>query len=196
MQEEQTKYLVSTRLPKMLATLVHSNQFLKVFSLTLLVLLLISLFVITAMGLKEPTIIALNQDGSRGTISHEGKLEAQLSEAIKSYLEKRYSWNEKDVGQKLKDAEDYISPQALKAFQDAVSQISKFAAEKVVTQKLYPDQIKIDVNKGTAFITGERITSIQGLKAVGDLRLELTFEGGRRTKANPWGVYILKEREE
>lgn len=196
MQEEQTKYLVSTRLPKMLATLVHCNQFLKVFSLTLLVLLLISLFVIAAMGLKEPTIITLNHDGSKGSISHEVTMDAQLSIAIKSYLEKRYTWNDKDVGKKLKEAEDFISPQALKAFQDAVSQISKFAAEKVVTQKLYPEQIKIDVNKGTAFITGERITSIQGLKAVGDLRLELTFEGGRRTKENPWGVYILKEREE
>jgi hypothetical protein len=40
------------------------------------------------------------------------------------------------------------------------------------------------------------VTSIQGLKAAGNLKLELTFESGSRTEGNPWGLYISKEREE
>jgi hypothetical protein len=39
------------------------------------------------------------------------------------------------------------------------------------------------------------VTTIQGLKAAGSLRLELSFESGSRAKENPWGLYI-KEREE
>jgi hypothetical protein len=49
---------------------------------------------------------------------------------------------------------------------------------------------------GTALITGDRVTSIQGLKAAGNLKLQLTFESGQRTKENPWGIYITKEKEE
>lgn len=196
MQEEQTKHLVSTKLPEMLSTLIHSNQFLKIFSLSMVTLLIIALFTIFVMSFKEPTVVALSLDGKEEHISYEVKLENQVTEAIKKYLEKRYHWNEKDVIKKLKEAEDFISPQARKAFQESVAQIAKFSIEKIVGQKLYPEQIKIDPQNGTALITGDRITSIQGLKAVGDLKLELTFESGRRTRVNPWGIYILKEKEE
>lgn len=44
-------------------------------------------------------------------------------------------------------------------------------------------------------IVGDRITSIQSLKAAGDLKLELGFESGPRTFVNPWWVFISKEKE-
>lgn len=97
---------------------------------------------------------------------------------------------------KLKESEDFITPQAVRAFQVAVASVSKFSVDKIVTQRVYPDKIDIDLKNGTALVTGDRVTSIQGLKAAGDMRLELSFESGPRTKNNPWGLYISKEREE
>jgi hypothetical protein len=39
------------------------------------------------------------------------------------------------------------------------------------------------------------VAAIQGLKAAGNLRLELSFEGGTRTKENPWGLYVSKNEK-
>lgn len=44
-------------------------------------------------------------------------------------------------------------------------------------------------------IVGDRIMSIQTLKAAGDLKLELVFESSQRSNENPWGIYFTRERE-
>ena len=77
-----------------------------------------------------------------------------------------------------------------------MADIIKFSTSKAVAQRIYPDRVAVDLAKRTASISGDRVTAIQGLKAAGDLRLELTFDSGPRTAQNPWGLYILKEREE
>lgn len=73
--------------------------------------------------------------------------------------------------------------------------VVRFSSERMVSQRVYPGEIQVDLKKGLATISGDRITSIQGLKAAGDLKLELSYESGPRTTLNPWGVYISKERE-
>lgn len=73
--------------------------------------------------------------------------------------------------------------------------VIRFSVDKIVAQRAYPVEIRVDLKKGVAVIEGDRITSIQGLKAAGDLRLELGFESGPRTGQNPWGVYVSKEKE-
>ncbi len=196
MQESKKIGLKNSQLPKMVGELLHSNQFLKVFALSALALVFIGLGVTMVMAMKEPTVITLNSDGKSLERTNQPKAEDQVREGIKGYLEKRYQWEPENVTKKLKESEQFITPQALKAFQVAVANVAKFSTEKLVSQKVYPEKIEIDLKKQTALITGDRVTSIQGLKAAGNLKLELTFESGPRTQENPWGLYISKEREE
>ncbi|MGE3263190.1 MAG: hypothetical protein AB7K68_15525 [Bacteriovoracia bacterium] len=77
----------------------------------------------------------------------------------------------------------------------SMQNVIRFSVDKIVAQRAYPVEIRVDLKKGIAVIEGDRITSIQGLKAAGDLRLELGFESGPRTEQNPWGVYVSKEKE-
>ena len=196
MQEEKTISLKMPSLPKMMSELMHSNQFLKFFSLSLVVLAFMITVVVLVMATKEPMVITLDSYGKTIERTVLPKAEDQIREGIKRYLEKRYQWEPENVIKKLKDSEEFITPQALKAFQGAVGNVAKFSKEKIVSQKVYPEKIEVDLKKGTAIITGDRVTSIQGLKAAGHLKLELTFESGPRTKNNPWGIYISKEREE
>jgi hypothetical protein len=196
MQEEKPVNLKMPSLPNMISELAHSNQFLKMFSISMVVLVFMVLGVILVMATKEPMIITLGPDGKAIERTILPKAEDQVREGIKRYLEKRYQWEPENVIKKLKDSEEFITPKALKAFQGAVANVAKFSTEKIVSQKVYPEKIEIDLTKNTALITGERVTSIQGLKAAGNLKLELSFESGPRTQNNPWGLYISKEREE
>jgi hypothetical protein len=66
---------------------------------------------------------------------------------------------------KLKESEKFITPQALKAFQGAVSNVAKFSTEKLVLlSECMQTTLRWNLAKNTAFITGDRVTSIQGLK--------------------------------
>ena len=196
MQEPKPIGLKNAQLPKMIGQLMHSNQFLKVFSISSLALVFMVLGVILVMATKEPMVITLGPDGKAIERTVLPKAEDQIREGIKRYLEKRYQWEPENVIQKLKESEKFITPQALKAFQGASANVAKFSTEKLVSQRIYPNNIEVNFAKSTAFITGDRVTSIQGLKAAGNLKLELTFESGSRTEGNPWGLYISKEREE
>lgn len=196
MQKEKTLHLQNARLPKMLGELMHSNQFLKVFSISALILVFMVLGAIMVMATKEPLIITLGPDGKALERILVPKVEDQVREGIKHYLEKRYQWEPENVKQKLKETENFIDPSTLKLFQAAISNIEKFSIEKIVSQRVYPQNIEVNLIKKTALVTGDRITTIQGLKAAGNLKLELSFELGSRTKANPWGLYIVKEIEE
>lgn len=196
MQDLKFIKLKSTELPKKVGELVHSNQFLKLFSISALGLAGLMLIAVIVMATKEPTVITLNVDGSNLEKTVLPKAEDQIREGIKRYLEKRYQWEPENVIKKLKESEEFITPKALRAFQGAVANVAKFSVDKVVSQRVYPSEIRVDLKSQTALITGDRVTSIQGLKAAGNLKLELTFESGPRTKENPWGLYISKEREE
>lgn len=196
MQELKPIGLKNAKLPKMIGDMMHSNQFLKTFTISCLVLVFMVLGVVLVMATKEPLVITLGPDGKAIEQIVQPKAEDQIKEGIKKYLEKRYQWEPENVIKKLKESEKFITPQSLKAFQGAIANVVKFSTDKIVSQKIYPNNIEINLSKGTAYITGDRVTSIQGLKAAGNLKLELTFESGARTEANPWGIYISKEREE
>ncbi len=196
MQELKPIGLKNAPLPKMIGSLMHSNQFLKTFTISSLALVFMVLGVLLVMATKEPLVITLRSDGKAIEQVAQPKAEDQIKEGINKYLEKRYQWEPENVIKKLKESEKFITPQALKAFQSAVANVAKFSTDKIVSQRIYPNNIEINLSKGTAYITGDRVTSIQGLKAAGNLKLELTFESGPRTEMNPWGIYISKEREE
>lgn len=196
MQESKTIGFKNSMYPKMIGQLLHSNQFLKMFSISALVLVFMVLGVILVMATKEPMVITLGSDGKAIERVTLPKAEDQIQEGIKRYLEKRYQWEPENVVKKLKESEEFITASSMKAFKNAVFNVAKFSTEKIVSQKVYPNEIKVNLATGTAYITGDRVTSIQGLKAAGNLKLELTFESGLRTQNNPWGIYISREREE
>ncbi len=76
-----------------------------------------------------------------------------------------------------------------------MASVVKFALDRDVLQRVYPTDMKVDLKSQTVFITGDRVTAVQGLKAAGNLNLALEFESGPRTLNNPWGIYITKEKE-
>ena len=124
------------------------------------------------------------------------KPENDVTKAIEAYIEKRYKWTPKTVRGQLQGAKAFISSSTNKNYESAAVNIVRFSTEKNVSQRVYPYSIKVDLDKRTVSISGDRITEIQSLKAAGDLKLELTFDFGPRTDLNPWGIYIVKEKEE
>lgn len=188
--------LKSTRLPKMLGELMHSNQFLKLFALASVGVAALLSISVSVLATRPPIVLALTSKGSTLDITEMPKPEDEIQAAVKKYIDSRYNWEPSSVAVKLKSTESFILPQSVKAFQTAIANIIRFSTEKQVSQKTYPDIIKINLQQKTASITGDRITSVQGLRAAGSLKLELSFESGARTKENPWGIYITKEKEE
>lgn len=196
MQEPKPINLTNARFPKMIGELMHSNQFLKTFSAATLVILFATICALMEAQMREPLVITLDTNGKILEQVELPKPETQIKEAINAYIEKRYKWEPETVTKNLKASEAFIQPTSIKAFQGAIANIIKFSTEKMVAQKVYPTKIEVDLNKKTALVTGDRLTTVQGLKAAGNLKLELTFESGPRTAENPWGLYIAKEREE
>ena len=188
--------LTATKLPKMLSDLTHSNQFLKVFSISVLGVLAIALVLIVILVSKAPLVLALTPTAGKMQVVELPKADEEVKAAINEYLEKRYKWEPQNVMQKLAEAEAFVLPGSKRAFQGAVANVTKFYIEKLVSQKVYPEKIEVNLEKKVALITGDRVTAIQGLKAAGNLKLELSFESGPRTRENPWGIYIIKEKEE
>lgn len=188
--------LKAPKFPKIMGELTHSIQFLKVFSFSILGVVLILAMALALLVRRPPVILTLAPGALPLERVEAPKAEDQVAAAISHYIEKRYDWEPSTVATRLKEAQAFILPQSLKAFQGALAEVSRFSTERQVTQKAYPVDIRVDLAQKIAFITGDRMTSIQGLKAAGDLKLALSFDGGPHTPENPWGVYITKEREE
>ncbi|MSP19837.1 MAG: hypothetical protein EXR74_09745 [Bdellovibrionales bacterium] len=192
----QSVQLKIAKLPRMVGELVHSNQFLKVFSVSALVVTLLTVLVLLLTVQRPPVILTLAATGENLEHTDTPNAENQIRAAVGRYLELRYKWTPQDVKQKLASARAFVLAKNLKAFDTAVENIAKFSTDRAASQHIYPEKIDVSLEKSTVSITGDRVTSVQGLKAVGELRLELTFQSGARSKLNPWGLYITKEREE
>lgn len=196
MSQIQAIGLKASRLPKMLGELAHSIQFLKMFSLSSLAVSLLVVLTLALLVGRPPVILTLAPGANPLERVDAPKAEDQVRAAIHHYIEKRYGWEPATVAARLKAAQAFILPQSLKAFQGSLAEVSRFSTERQVSQRAYPMEIRVDLAQKTAFVTGDRVTSIQGLKAAGDLKLALSFDGGPHTPENPWGVYVTKEREE
>jgi hypothetical protein len=188
------KNLVSARFPKIMADLLHSNQFLKMFSIYALILSIITASAVIFLATRDPIVITLDSE-ARELSKVKPSVEKMVKECVKSYLEVRYNWSPQNIKSNLSRAELFIHQNAMKSYQGSISKVIKFGIERSVSQTLYTDNIVIDINRKVAIIYGNRITAIQGLRAVGAFKLELSFESGIHTQSNPWGVYITQEKE-
>ncbi len=184
------------KLPKILGDLAHSNQFLKLFSVSSLITNFLSLIIIFVLATRSPVVLSFNSDANLLEKAPMPKPEMEVRAAIKHYLELRYQWSPENVKDKLALAQTMIQPSAMKAYLGAAQNVVHFSLEKQVSQRVYGTDFVVDLERKTVRIVGDRITSIQNLKANGDLKLELSFEYGQRTQQNPWGVFISKEKED
>jgi len=115
---------------------------------------------------------------------------------VKKYISLRYLWSPQDVKANLAASKAFVPPKSIKAFDSSTSQVATFSKDRSVTQRVYPSKMEVNLKESTVTVLGDRVTSVQGLKAAGDLKLKLTFQSGDRTLDNPWGIYITKELEE
>ena len=181
-------------LPKRMTKLIHSNRFLKIFSLLSLVLLIFSLTSIILLSTKKPRIMAFDLSGEK--LSEEfPKAEKMVERAIREYIKYRYEWGPKEVTEKLKKAKNFITKKHELTYLKSTSKVAKFSTSKKVHQRVFPTTVNVDLKKKIVHIRGERITSIMGIRAAGSLNLKLHFSNGPHTKENPWGVYITREVE-
>ncbi len=187
--------LKELKLPRILSDLAHSNQFLKIFSLSSLAINFLSLVVIFVLSTQSPVVLSFNTEGNLIEPMTMPKPEVEILAAIKHYLELRYQWGPENVKGKLAQAQEMIHPTAMKAYLGAAQNVVRFSTEKQVSQRVYGKGFEIDLEHKTVRVSGDRITSIQNLKAAGELKLELAFDFGPRTKENPWGIFITKEIE-
>jgi hypothetical protein len=188
------KNLVSARFPKIMADLLHSNQFLKMFSIYALILSIITASALIFLVTRDPIVITLDSE-ARELSKGKPSLEKMVKECVKSYLEVRYNWTPQNIKNNLSKAELFIHQNAMKSYRGSISKVVKFGVERNVSQSLYTDNIVIDLSRKVAIIYGSRITAIQGLRAVGAFKLELSYESGTHSQTNPWGVYITQEKE-
>lgn len=182
------------KFPKALAELSHSNQFLKISTLSSYGLCALMMIVIFYQATKPAYVLPLAPDASvyKEISKHDPKVE--IESAIKEYIKYRYNWSPKTISEQVDKASVFILPSIKKKFHEAMTGVIRFSTEKMVEQRTYPE-VTVDLKKNIATVLGDRVTVIQGLKAVGDLSLELSYESGPRTKDNPWGIYIMKEVE-
>ncbi len=192
----QTIQLKLKKLPKALGELAHSNQFLKMSAFSSYGICVLLIGIIFYQAGKPPMVLPLAPDASLYQSTEQPKPEIEVRQAIREYLERRYKWEPKTILKQLAAAQVFILPSTKRTFEVSTAGVAKFSQEKLVSQRVYADQIQVDTTKKLVMIRGDRVTEIQGMKAAGDLRLELSFEYGPRTAQNPWGVYVLKEREE
>lgn len=184
------------KLPKILGDLAHSNQFLKIFSVSSLITNFLSLILIFVLATRSPVVLSFSSGANLLETAQMPKPETEVKAAIKHFLELRYLWSPENVKDKLNLAQTMVQPSAMKSYIGAAQNVVRFSIEKQVSQRVYENSIEVDLEHKTVRVLGDRITSIQNLKAAGDLKLELSFEFGRRTKENPWGVFISKEKED
>lgn len=182
------------KFPRLLAETLHSNQFLKMFSIYALILSILTVSAFTFLATRDPHVIALDSLG-RPVELIKPQVESMIKETVRSYLQVRYNWSPQNVKASLKNAEVFIHPSLLKSYQKSIGKVEKFGVEKNVSQTLYTDSITIDLDRKVAIVEGNRITAIQGLRAAGAFKLELSFESGTHTASNPWGIYITQEKE-
>lgn len=183
------------KLPKALAELSHSNQFLKMSAFAAYSICALLLVLSFYQAAKQPTVLTLAPDASLYQEAPKPDPKIEVERAVLDYLKYRYNWTPKNVGSQIEKAMAFILPSTKRVFETSMQNVIRFSTEKIVAQRTYPVDVQVDLKTGVVVLSGDRITSIQGLKAAGDLRLELTFESGPRTEQNPWGVYIVREKE-
>lgn len=190
----ETKTLIIKKYPKLIQDFANENFNLKALCSMLLVLLLILSVTVVYLIKRGPEVIAL--DGAGEIAKHELKVtDAQIQRAAEEYFARRYKWTPETIGVQLKKAESFIDPILIGSFQKSMLDVQRFVKEKKVNQRVYPNDVKVDLKEKRITIFADRITEFENLSAATKMKIVLDFVTGDRTNSNPWGIYIRKEAE-
>lgn len=187
--------LQSSSYPEAMRSFAEENLNLKFLCASLLGLFFVTLLLVLYLVKKGPMVVALDNTGEVARI--EAKVtDLQIQAAIKEYISRRYSWNEKSISTQIAKAKFFVLPILVPAFERSMAEVQKFVHDKKVTQRVYPKWIEVDLKEKKVSVIADRITEFDSLKAATEMRLILQFALDDRTVTNPWGIYISKESEE
>jgi hypothetical protein len=173
------------------------NVFLKGILAALTTLFIIQSFVLSFLALRKPVLVAVGKSETQVfsvTPPPDELLSEELKRIVRRYAEIHYSWSSITINKAHEEAARYVAPEFVKAFKAANLEQIKIVQEKKLCQKVYVSEIFVDPPKLGARITMDRILTIEGLRAVSALTLDITFEYGSRTATNPEGIYITSEK--
>ncbi|MBN8542389.1 MAG: hypothetical protein J0L82_18505 [Deltaproteobacteria bacterium] len=187
--------LRSSSYPEAMRSFAEENLNLKFLCASLLGLFFVTLLLVLYLVKKGPTVVALDNTGEVSRI--EAKVtDLQIQAAIKEYVSRRYSWNEKSISSQLLKAKFFVLPMLVPAFERSMADVQKFVHDKKVSQRVYPKSVEVDLKEKKVSVIADRITEFDNLKAATEMRLVLQFALDDRTVTNPWGIYISKESAE
>jgi TraE protein len=176
---------------------VAQNQILKYLLLLSTALNAASVICILFLALRTPPIFAVSSVESgilkANTVPKEF-LESEAKRVIGLYLQSRHNWDSNTITQSIGTAAQYVDEAFRKTYLQANETQIRIAKEKRISQKFYTNEIKVDLAQGKATVRGDRIISVDGLRAVSPLAFNLDFRMGKRIEANPEGVYIISEQ--
>lgn len=186
--------LEKTSYPKMVTDLATQNHFLKLLAYGLTGVTTLLLILVIFLLKKSPDVIAIDPNGSVASVSHELHV-SHVEAAAKKYIEYRYSWNPQNISGQLNLAEDFIYSSLKGSFKKSLNETIKFVRDRQVVQKVYPNEIKVDLKNKTVTVVADRITEFDSLKAATVLKTTLNFDLDTVTEENPWGIFFTKETE-
>ena len=173
------------------------NTFLKGLLLFCTVILTAETALITVFTLKKPALFAIGEktsDALKITPPTNEVILKEIERTLKSFAAGRFTWDYQTIEDSFKKLVPYIEEDFVKKFQSATSEEIKFAREKRIAQRFFINDVNLNKDEGKAILSGDRIISVDGLRAVAPLTLEITFTLSKRTPENPEGVYIMGEK--
>lgn len=176
---------------------VAQNQILKLLLLVFGFANSICAISLVYLATKAPTLVAVSSIESgilRNNPPPKEYLVAEATRVVTAYLQSRHSWTATDVKGSIGKASRFVDESFRKPFLAANEAQIRIAQDKRIIQKFYVSKIEVDLGKGTALVSGDRILTVEGFRAVNALSFNLSLRFGERTELNPEGVYITSEQ--
>jgi len=174
------------------------NVILKGFVLGLSILVLLLTIVITVLACRKPELIAVSDQATAVLkVKEPGEviLRAELERVVREYVLTHYTWDASTIEAAHEKASRYVASAFRASFMKTNSEQIRFVKEKKVSQRVYlfaPPAI--DLKKLAARVRLDRVYQIEGLSGSAPFNLDLSFDYGPRTEANPEGIYITDEK--
>lgn len=173
------------------------NAFLKGVLVVLSMLFTIQSVVLCVVAFRKPVLFAVGKNETAVftvTPPSDELLANELKRVVRQYAETHYTWDSSTVEKAHADASRYVAKDFIKAFNTANAEQVRLAKEKRLGQKVYVAGVSVDTSSLSSRITMDRILTVEGLRAVSQLVLEVSFDYGPRTSKNPEGIYVTGEK--
>ena len=173
------------------------NVILRYLLLVVVVLASIQSVAFTVVVIRRPTLIGINESKSEVLVVRppsDELLRKELERVLRNFVDAHYTWAPETIEKCFEGAEKYVIAANQKGFRLANSEQVRVAKERKISQRSHVVRIQVDAKALAARIVFDRILMVDGLNAITQITLDLKFEYGARTEANPEGVYISSEK--